>query len=52
MRTPVRTHVQFVRLDAAVQQFGAKSKQAFINDLRALSHWERREVANLVKQES
>ncbi len=48
MRSRIHTAVRFVPLAVVMLRFGARTRQAFLADLRALSHLERRHVANLV----
>lgn len=53
MRTPnaLPHTLHFIRLDNAAKQLGAQSRRQFVADLRTLTPRERREVADLVKQE-
>lgn len=51
MRCVQANTMRFIRLATAMRQLGARSPKAFLADLRTLSDRERREVANLVKQE-
>jgi hypothetical protein len=48
MRSPIHNAVRFVPLADVMLRFGARTRQAFLNDLRTLSHLERRQVADLV----
>jgi hypothetical protein len=48
MRSPIHNAVRFVPLADVMLRFGACTRQAFLNDLRTLSHLERRQVADLV----
>ena len=43
--------LEFVRLSEASFQMGAKSDRRFVAALLALTHRERREVANLVRKD-
>ncbi len=51
MRSMPNNTMRFIRLSSAMRQLGARSPEAFLADLRTLTNRERREVANLVKQE-
>lgn len=51
MRSERNNTMRFIRLDMAMRQLGTTSPKVFLADLRTLTDRERREVADLVKQE-
>ncbi len=52
MRPRIHTTCKFVPLAAVMQQLGARTRRTFLTALLTLSHFERRQVADLVTGEA